>query len=104
MRPYLCQLDELPFPDLDLFDYRNLKSNRVNTAEVIVSRGCLYSCTYCANANIRNAYEDKKITRASAPGNAVQLLERVMQKDPDLKYLNFNDAILNMFTDWFYRS
>ncbi len=103
MRPYLCQLDELPFPDLDLFDYRNLKSNRVNTAEVIVSRGCLYSCTYCANANIRNAYEDKKnYARFRTPENAVQLLERVMQKDPDLKYLNFNDAILNMFTDWFY--
>ena len=103
MRPYPCHLDELPFPDLDLFDYRNLKSNRVKTAEVIVSRGCLYACTYCANANIRNAYEDKKnYARFRSPENAIELLERVKQKDPAVKYMNFNDAILNMFPDWFY--
>lgn len=103
MRPYLCDLDELPFPDLDLFDYKNLKSNRVNTAEVIVSRGCLYACTYCANANIRNAYEDRKhYARFRSPENAIRLLERVKQKDPNIKYLNFNDAILNMFSEWFY--
>ncbi len=102
MRPYLLNLDELPFPDLDLFDYRNLKSNRVNTAEVIVSRGCLYNCTYCANANIRNAYEDKKhYARYRSPENAIELLERVIEKDPNLKYLNFNDAILNMYPEWF---
>ncbi|SHI22664.1 Radical SAM superfamily enzyme YgiQ, UPF0313 family [Sporobacter termitidis DSM 10068] len=103
MRPYPRDLDELPFPDLSLFDYRNLKSNRVSTAEVIVSRGCLYACTYCANANIRNAYEDKKnYARFRSPENAVRLLERVKQNDPNIKYLNFNDAILNMFPEWFY--
>ncbi|NLA87859.1 MAG: B12-binding domain-containing radical SAM protein [Clostridiales bacterium] len=103
IRPYPRDLDELPFPDLDLFDYRNLKSNRVNTAEVIVSRGCLYSCTYCANANIRNTYADKKnYARFRSPENAIRLLEHVKQKDPNIEYLNFNDAILNMFTDWFY--
>lgn len=103
IRPYPLDLDELPFPDLELFDYRNLKSNRVGTAEVIVSRGCLYSCTYCANANIRNAYADKKhYARFRSPENAIQLLERVKQKDPGIEYLNFNDAILNMYPEWFY--
>jgi len=103
MRPYPTDLDTLPFPDLSLFDYKNLKSNRMSTAEVIVSRGCMYSCTYCANANIRNTYEDKKhYARFRSPENAIQLLERVKQHDPKVKYLNFNDAILNMFPDWFY--
>jgi radical SAM superfamily enzyme YgiQ (UPF0313 family) len=103
MRPYPLDLDELPFPDLELFDYKNLKSNRVNTAEVIVSRGCLYSCTYCANAQMRNQYEDRKrYSRFRSPENAIEYLERVAAKDPNIKYLNFNDAILNMFTDWFY--
>jgi radical SAM superfamily enzyme YgiQ (UPF0313 family) len=103
MRPYPCDLDRLPLPDLELFDYRNLKSNRVNTAEVIVSRGCLYSCTYCANANIRSAYADKKhYARFRSPENAIRLLEHVKAHDPHLKYLNFNDAILNMYPEWFY--
>ncbi|NMA24348.1 MAG: B12-binding domain-containing radical SAM protein [Clostridiales bacterium] len=103
MRPYPPDINELPFPDLDLFDYRNLKSNRLNTAEVIVSRGCLYSCTYCANANIRNTYEEKRnYARFRSPENAIELLTRVLRKDPGVKYLNFNDAILNMFPEWFY--
>jgi radical SAM superfamily enzyme YgiQ (UPF0313 family) len=104
MRPYPTDLDALPFPDLSLFDYKNLKSNRMSTAEVIVSRGCMYSCTYCANANIRNTYEDKKLyARFRSPENAIKLLERVKQHDPKVKYLNFNDAILNMFPDGFMR-
>lgn len=103
MYPYPQDLDVLPFPDLNLFDYKNLKSNSLNTAEVIVSRGCLYSCTYCANANLRKAYEDRKnYARFRSPENAIQLLERVKQNDPSIEYLNFNDAILNMYHEWFY--
>jgi radical SAM superfamily enzyme YgiQ (UPF0313 family) len=103
IRPYLEDLDQLPFPELDLFDFRNLKSNRLHTAEVIVSRGCLYSCTYCANAQLRNVYDNKKhYARFRSPENAIELLESVVKKDPDLRILNFNDAILNMFEDWFY--
>ncbi|MCL2747436.1 MAG: B12-binding domain-containing radical SAM protein [Oscillospiraceae bacterium] len=104
VRPFVEDLDTLPFPDLDLFNIRRLKSNATqNTAEVIVSRGCLYSCTYCANAQLRNIYPDKKrYTRFRSPENAVALLEKVLEKDPEIEAFNFNDAILNMYTDWFY--
>ena len=104
VRPYVTDLDALPFPDFDLFDFRKLKSNATqNTAEVIVSRGCLYSCTYCANAQLRNIYPDKKhYTRFRSPENAVALLEKALEKDPNIEYINFNDAILNMYEDWFY--
>jgi radical SAM superfamily enzyme YgiQ (UPF0313 family) len=104
VRQYEYDLDKIPFPDLDLFDYRNLKSNKINTAEVIVSRGCLYACTYCANAELRNNYADKKnYARFRSPENAIEYLERIIERDPDIKYFNFNDAILNMFPEWFYK-
>lgn len=104
IRAYITSLDELPFPDLDLFDYSNLYSNvNRNTAEVIVSRGCLYSCTYCANAQLRNLYPDKKnYARYRSPENAIGLLEQVLAKDPKIERFSFNDAILNMYEDWFY--
>ena len=104
VRPYITDLDELPFPDLDLFDYRNLRSNaQQNTAEVIVSRGCVYSCTYCANAQLRNIYPDKAhYARFRSPENAIRLLEKVLDKDPKIDCFSFNDAILNMYEDWFY--
>ncbi|MDR1737081.1 MAG: B12-binding domain-containing radical SAM protein [Oscillospiraceae bacterium] len=104
IRPFLTDLDALPFPDLDLFDYTNLKSNLTqNTAEVIVSRGCLYSCTYCANAQLRKIYpEHRAYARFRSPENAIQLLERVLERDPSITAFSFNDAILNMYADWFY--
>ena len=104
VRPFITNLDELPFPDLDIFDYRNLKSNTLqHTAEVIVSRGCIYSCTYCANAQLRNIYPEKKgYARFRSPENAIQLLERVLEKDPNVECFSFNDAILNVYEDWFY--
>jgi len=104
VRPYIADLDELPFPDLDIFDYRNLRSNvQQNTAEVIVSRGCIYSCTYCANAQLRNIYPDKAhYARFRSPENSIQLLERVLEKDPSIECFSFNDAILNVYEDWFY--
>ena len=105
VRPYITDLDVLPFPDLDIFDYCNLRSNtRQNTAEVIVSRGCIYSCTYCANAQLRKVYPDKQnYARFRSPENAIALLERVLEKDPNIECFSFNDAILNVFEDWFYK-
>ena len=104
IRPYVTDLDTLPFPDIDIFDYCNLRSNaQQNTAEVIVSRGCIFSCTYCANAQLRNIYPDKaNYARFRSPENAIELLERVLAKDPNIEYFSFNDAILNVFEDWFY--
>ena len=104
IRPFITDLDQLPFPDLDIFDYNNLRSNaQQNTAEVIVSRGCIFSCTYCANAQLRNIYPDKaNYARFRSPENAIRLLEMVLAKDPKIEYFSFNDAILNVYPDWFY--
>jgi len=104
VRQFIADLDELPFPDLDIFDYCNLRSNlQQNTAEVILGRGCVYSCTYCANAELRNLYPDKtNYARFRSPENAIKLLERVLEKDPKINCFSFNDAILNVYEDWFY--
>ena len=104
IRAFIPDLDILPFPDLDIFDYCNLRSNvQQNTAEVIVSRGCIYSCTYCANAQLRNLYPVKtNYARFRSPENAIELLERVLAKDPKIDCFSFNDAILNVYEDWFY--
>jgi len=104
VKPFITDLDKLPFPDLDVFDYCNLRSNvQQNTAEVIVSRGCIYSCTYCANAQLRNIYPEKShYARFRSPENSIELLERVLAKDPKIECFSFNDAILNVYEDWFY--
>ncbi len=102
VRPLIEDLDELPFPDIDLFDYKNLETTKTNIAIVILSRGCLYNCTYCGNANFRNIYPNKaKYARFRSPQKSIELIKVVLKKHPNIKFINFRDAIFNMFPAWF---
>ena len=102
VRPVFCELERLPIPDFDLFDYPNLESSKINTAIVMVSRGCLFSCTYCGNSQFRNVYPNKKhYTRFRSPENALLYLKTLLSEFPFIKYINFRDAIFNMFPEWF---
>lgn len=102
IRPLFSDLDQIPIPDFDLFDYDNLESSKVGTAIVIVSRGCFYNCTYCGNGNFRKVYPNKKIyARFRSPENAILYLKTLLSKRPYIKFINFRDAIFNMFPDWF---
>ena len=102
VRPLFADLDRIPIPDFDLFDYANLESMKVDTAIVVVSRGCFYNCTYCGNGNFRKVYPNKKIyARFRSPENAILYLKTLIGKYPQIKFINFRDAIFNMFPDWF---
>lgn len=102
VRPLIEDLDELPFPDIDLFDYKNLDSTKINTALIMLSRGCIYSCTYCGNSQFRNIYPNKnKYARFRSPKKSIELIKMVLKKYPNIKYINFRDAIFNMFPKWF---
>ncbi len=103
VRPLLEDLDELPIPDFDLFDYDNLEHARVKTALVMLSRGCLFSCTYCGNSQFRQVYPNRrKYARFRSPENAMDYLRALLKKFPYVEFINFRDAIFNMYDDWFY--
>jgi len=103
VRPMLEDLDQLPIPDFDLFDYKNLECMRLDTALVMMSRGCLFSCTYCGNSQFRNVYPNKKkYARFRSPENAMRYLETLLERYPNIKFFNFRDAIFNMYDEWFY--
>ncbi|MCL1904339.1 MAG: B12-binding domain-containing radical SAM protein [Oscillospiraceae bacterium] len=104
VRPLIEDLDSLPFPDFDLFDYENLDRSKNFTAMVMLSRGCLFSCTYCGNSQFRNIYPNKKkYCRFRSPEKSIELLELLLKKFPFIKYLEFRDAIFNTYEDWFYK-
>jgi radical SAM superfamily enzyme YgiQ (UPF0313 family) len=101
--PLIEDLDTLPFPDFKLFDFPNLDRSRNFTAMVMLSRGCIFSCTYCGNSQFRNIYPNKaKYCRFRSPKKAIELLELMLGKYPFIKYIEFRDAIFNMYKDWFY--
>ena len=103
VRPLIEDLDELPFPDFELFDYDNLDRSKNYTAMVMLSRGCLFACTYCGNSQFRNIYPNKqKYCRFRSPKKAIELLELLKRQYFCIKFIEFRDAIFNMYKDWFY--
>ena len=102
VRPFVQDLNELPMSDFELFDFDNLDASSIATAIVVVSRGCLFSCTYCGNGQMRMVYPSRKgYARVKEPEKAIEYLQTILDKHPYIKYINFRDAILNMYTDWF---
>ncbi|MFQ5574985.1 MAG: B12-binding domain-containing radical SAM protein, partial [Terriglobia bacterium] len=103
VRPLLEDLDELPVPDLGLFDFENLSASRIKTANVMLSRGCPYKCTYCCNHQFKAVYPNKnKYARFMSPERAITYLAKLRADYPFIRYINFMDNILPMKKKWFY--
>lgn len=50
IRPFIQQLDSLPFPDIALYNkYPTLR--KITTKRFMAGRGCPYRCAFCYNAN-----------------------------------------------------
>lgn len=65
-RPFMENLDALPFPDRELFDYQSIINSDFNTALFMFSRGCPYDCTFCSNHALRVKQTGKYVRFRSA--------------------------------------
>ncbi|MCG2712142.1 MAG: cobalamin-dependent protein, partial [Candidatus Omnitrophica bacterium] len=50
--PIINDLDNIPFADRELFNYKNLMEGREQMFFVMASRGCPYNCPYCCNKSL----------------------------------------------------
>jgi len=97
-RPLIDNLDDLPFPDKDLF-YK-IYPGFFEDYYTISSRGCPFACTYCGNNVIQNVYKGlgKKIRRRS-PKNIVDELVLAKEKYHPKK-VTFVDDVFVQDLDW----
>lgn len=70
-------LDEIPFPDYSLL------KTPCKAANVMTSRGCPFSCTFCTTSRMFHPY------RRRTPDNVIKELR--MYKQQGFKYVNFED-------------
>ena len=85
-RPNIKDLDSLPFPDRDIFDFHRIVERKgSNTADIIAGRGCPYRCTFCSK---------------TFSGMRLRSIDNIMEEAKNLKdrfgitHLQFNDELV----------
>lgn len=75
-RPYVKDIDKLPFPDRQLVPYKkytSLLAKGKSVTTIITSRGCPFKCSFCDRPNMG------KVFRARSATNVVDELEQCVQ-------------------------
>jgi len=98
VRPYIDDLDVLPFPDKDLY-YREIPAYRSGYT-IITRRGCINSCSYCYNSVMDKVYssEPKRI-RLRSVDNVLEELKQAKRKY-NFRLLRINDDLFTYNKNW----
>lgn len=104
IRPLVENLDELPYPDKEMFDYQKHLDQAEKKGErmvkVMASRGCPYECTYCCNKYFRQLYSNKeRYLRVRSPKNVVSELKELKRRYRFEK-VGFHDDNLTLSINW----
>ncbi|MEI7990039.1 MAG: radical SAM protein [Chloroflexota bacterium] len=98
VRSLITNLDEIPFPDRDLVLSNSLLS-QVPKKTFYATRGCPYSCAYCANNYYRQLYKGKgSYVRRFSVERLIQEIELVKNKYR-MEFVKFGDDIFVMRAD-----
>jgi len=101
-RPLISNLDDLPFPDREIFNYKKLVDGLENTAFFMASRGCPYDCPYCCNQALRLANGNQaNWVRFRSVSNIIKEIKLVLNNNSQIKRIVFYDDILVLKKDWF---
>jgi anaerobic magnesium-protoporphyrin IX monomethyl ester cyclase len=75
-RPLIQDLDSLPFPDRELFSYRQLLLDNPMAATLLMAgRGCPFACKYCVNNTLHRLYRGLgKYVRMRSPERVLEEL------------------------------
>lgn len=95
LRPLTRELDEMEFPDRDLYnEYPFIRNEPIS--RVMATRGCPYSCSFCFESAYRKLYEDVgyEIRKRSA-GNIIEELG-ILKKRHGKRQIWFIDDLFSL--------
>ena len=99
MRQLIDNLDDLPFPDRDLYQKYNYFSN-VNSIDVFAGRACPFNCSYCYNHVLRKTYCGKgTLVRKYSVDYMIAELEEIKNKYNPRSY-TFVDELFTIDMEW----
>lgn len=104
VRPFIQNLDALPLPDRQVYNYPALNLEKQGIGTFMFSRGCPYQCSFCCEATLRKLYPVKpnssKYFRFRSPQSAILELKKVIADYPFIKFVRFDDDLLFAKKDW----
>ncbi|HFD40225.1 MAG TPA: radical SAM protein [Anaerolineae bacterium] len=100
VRPYVHDLDSLPFPDRALVYERDPVTARSKIKHFLAGRGCPYNCTYCFNHALGELYRGKgKRFRLRSVDHVIEEVRWVRDHYP-LEFVVFVDDTFVLSRDW----
>ncbi|UCC39906.1 MAG: B12-binding domain-containing radical SAM protein [Candidatus Aminicenantes bacterium] len=98
-RPFIKDLDSIPFPAWDLVDFRNYVGNyqykKKPSTAIIVSRGCQYNCTFCSNPVWKS---NKPWLRLRSPKNIAEEISILYKRG--IREISIRSDEFNVRLDW----
>jgi len=94
-------LDQLPFPDREIYDEEKLLEENDYQVMVMASRGCPFACTYCCNTVLSQlAGGVSKWHRRRSVENVLEEIEELHQRYPQMKSIMFMDEVFTSSRSW----
>jgi anaerobic magnesium-protoporphyrin IX monomethyl ester cyclase len=99
LRPLIDDLDDIPFPDREIYYKYSFLRNNPNKS-FLTGRGCPYACSFCFNASYRSLYRKKgDLIRRISPPRMIRELSNVISKF-GAKSIRFDDDLFAVDGKW----
>ncbi len=100
VRPYIENLDELPFPDRELVYEQHQPTRHSKIKHFFSGRGCPYECTYCFNHALFEIYQGQgRRVRKRSVDVVLAEINHVKERYP-LGFVVFLDDTFTIGRDW----
>lgn len=99
-RPFLQDLDNLPFPDREMWlEWIDEKPASMPRCSVLLGRGCPFQCSYCSNHALRKLAPGAYV-RYRSPGNIVEEIKGITAVFPKIKEVYLEVETISANKEW----
>lgn len=97
-RPFLQDLNILPFPDREMWkDW--ICEQPASITPVLLGRGCPFQCTYCSNHALRKVASGSYV-RLRSPDNVIEEIKEILAFDPTRKDIYLEVETMGVNRKW----
>jgi radical SAM superfamily enzyme YgiQ (UPF0313 family) len=84
-RPFIKNIDDIPFPSRDLLPMHLYKFNGVKYTTMLTSRGCPFKCSFCSSSRLFGGY-----WRGRSPENVLEEM-KIVYEEYGIRNIEFMD-------------